>query len=115
DSACHFHPAKAIHISRDAAIKGFGDALSILRALEFFFITGITDERNLRQNRRHVCPYEYHERRLLNTPIADSGVLRGQSAVQRLLHISSTLPRLFALLFHRALLDQVFTLVDALL
>ncbi len=104
NAAGNLHPAQSAHVLGNAAVERFGDALAIFRRSQPVFVTRVTDEGNLRQNRGHVRPDEHNERRFPHTPIADARTLCRQSAVQSALHVRSKLARFFNLFFERDLL-----------
>ena len=75
----------------------------------------IAHKRNLRQDRRHVSANQNDERRFLHSAVANGRTLGRQPAVQRFLHISGELARLFNFFLQRDFLHQILELVNGFL
>src|SRR5580704_2747544 len=110
--ARNLHSAQPAHVLGDSTVERFGDALAVFGGPQSTLVAGIADERNLRQDRRHVGPNENDKGRLLDSAVANSRTLRGQSAVQRTLDIGGELTRFVDLFLQRDLLDQILEFVD---
>src|SRR5207237_5498660 len=98
-------------IARYPSIDRFGYALTLLGCAQFALVAGVTDERDLRQNGRHVGADQDDEWGLLHASISNSGILIGFPYVQRPLDRHRKLARLVNLLFEGDLLHQVLQLV----
>ena len=70
---------------------------------------------DLRQNGRHGCADQHHERRLLYAPVLGRTTVASLKGLQRRLHAAGKLFRLFDLVRQSDLLDQLAQLEHALL
>src|SRR5579872_1296770 len=74
--------AEAVHtgdVAGYSAIERLGDALAVMRLAQFLRVLRIGEERNLREDRRHVRANQHDKRRLLDAPIAQAGIAELQT------------------------------------
>src|SRR6185312_16643310 len=76
DSAGNFDPTQPAHIFGNPLVEGLGNFLPVFGRPQLAFIRRVTNERYLRENRRHVGADQHDEWRFLNTAIADARGLR---------------------------------------
>src|SRR5215813_3851150 len=72
DATGHLYSTESVYVLRNAAIERLGNALAVLGRLQPGFVGRIANERNFRQDRRHVRANQDDEGGLLYTAVAQA-------------------------------------------